>query len=154
MGTTRTYLAVLVTIAGVPQECSLNRVRFNFHEQQYNLNRYFSEVTDGVNGPVVFNNDLDGDGEQDILQVVIPHQPSCTELVIAARAAVAAEGTYDSTLYDHFLVITPNSYTSCGLAMGTVGCDNYKDFADGCWSVMSQCGQLALTIHELGHNMG
>jgi hypothetical protein len=67
---------------------------------------------------------------------------------------VLAQGIYNSSLYDHLLVVMPSGNTVCGLAFGTVGCDIYKGFADGCWSVVSQCGQLALTIHEFGHNMG
>lgn len=61
---------------------------------------------------------------------------------------------YNSTLYDHFLAVMPSGNTVCGYAYGTLGCDQLKDYADGCWASVSQCGQMCLTLHELGHNLG
>ncbi len=147
----RSMLIVLVTIEGVAQECSLSAVRWHFHEQQYNLNAWFGNVSDGR---IFFDNDLNKDGQWDIAEVTLPMQPSCTEMVIAARDAVLAAGVYDSTQYDHFVLVQPTTATSCGLAFATVGCDIYKEYADGCWASVSQCGQLSLTTHELGHNLG
>ena len=147
----RSILVVLVTLNGVPQECTVGDLRWHLHEQQYNLKNWYTATT---NGALTFNNDLNADGNVDITTVTLDQQPSCTETVIAARDAVLSAGVYDSTKYDHFLLVMPNSYTACGLGYATVGCDIYKDYADGCWATVSQCGQLCLTLHELGHNIG
>lgn len=66
------------------------KVKYHFHDQQYNLNRWFQSTT---GGRIQFNNDLANDGQPDIAQVTLSsYPPSCTEMIILARDAVLAQG--------------------------------------------------------------
>jgi hypothetical protein len=65
--------------------CTRKHVQWHLHDQQYNLNRWFHDVTGPPGEGISWNNDIDNDGTYDIAEIVLPQQSSCTNLVISVR---------------------------------------------------------------------
>ena len=102
-------------------------------------------------GQVSVPNDIDNNGQPDVVRVSVPDvvAEACDAYAWAANAEAAAQSAgVDLSLYQHRVIVLPSN-VSCGWAgLGNVGCSGSY-----CRAWVKTCDLQDVYAHEIGHNL-
>jgi hypothetical protein len=139
-------IMIRVSITGYSPVCSETDLANVMWNGAANARDFWGDMS---YGRLMFLNDLDQDGQDDVASVELSEAPeACEDVWPAVQAKLAS---LQLSRWERHVLMLPSDYAACGWAQATIGCD----VIGGCTLLLTACTDYPDSLtHELGHTLG